>query len=262
MTTRLFRAALSCALLSTLAVSGAFAQSQIVKLEAVASYYAEDFHGRPTSSGELFDMNALTAAHKTLPFGTMLEVTNLENGKKVIVRVNDRGPFVPNREIDVSKRAAAELDMIKTGVARVSIRTVSGFDAAATVAATSSNQPEPGTTTVTIRTAGPAGTVTPTNDVKRQDTAGTPGVAVTTMTGRSADSEYRWRIQLGSFRREDNATRLVVKLRSEGFNPSFETSGSMTRVVLAGISDAELASTRRKLDSAGYGEYLVRKETR
>lgn len=249
MTKRLSYATIFCAFFTLLALSNAAAQSEIIKLEAIASFYAEDFHGRPTSSGELFDMNALTAAHKTLPFGTMLEVTNLENGKKVIVRVNDRGPFVPNREIDVSKRAAEELDMLTTGVARVSIRTVSGFDAAATVAATTAATPEPGTSTVTIRTAGPAG------GKSLADATQTPLAAVTTET-------ERWRIQLGSFMREDNATRLVVKLRNEGFNPAFETSGSMTRVVLAGILDSELTATRRKLDTAGYGGYLIRKETR
>lgn len=69
-------------------------------------------------------MNAYTAAHKTLPFGTLVEVTNLENGRKVIVRINDRGPFVGNREIDVSKAAAAALDMLSYGVVRVSLRRI------------------------------------------------------------------------------------------------------------------------------------------
>ncbi len=258
MTSRTVRVALSCALLSVIALSGAVAQSEIVKLEAVASYYAEDFHGRPTSSGELFDMNALTAAHKSLPFGTMLEVTNLENGKKVVVRVNDRGPFVPNREIDVSKRAAEELGMLKTGVARVSIRTVSAFDAAARTAATAQTaQPAPGTLNVTLTTAGPAGSTGPAGSV---GATGPASPALAAGTGETAGG--RWRIQLGSFMNEDNATRLVIKLRNEGFNPVFETSGAMTRVVLAGIPDSELQTTRRKLDSAGYGEYLVRKETR
>ena len=71
-------------------------------------------------------MNALTAAHKTLPFGTVVKVTNLENNKSVNVRINDRGPFVAGREIDISKAAATKLDMIKTGTARVSLTIVSG----------------------------------------------------------------------------------------------------------------------------------------
>ncbi len=118
----------------TLTVSSLAAQSEIIKLEATASYYGKDFDGRPTSSGEIFDMYAMTAAHKSLPFGTLLEVTNLANGKRVTVRVNDRGPFVENREIDLSFGAAEALGMIEAGVAKVSIRTT-GLAAAGTAAA-------------------------------------------------------------------------------------------------------------------------------
>ncbi len=75
------------------------------KKNAHASYYADKFHGKKTASGKIFDMNKLTAAHKTLPFGTKLKVTNQANGKSVIVEVNDRGPFVKSREIDLSKKA-------------------------------------------------------------------------------------------------------------------------------------------------------------
>ncbi|MBO8449759.1 MAG: septal ring lytic transglycosylase RlpA family protein, partial [Spirochaetes bacterium] len=102
-----------------------FAEGQLYKENALASYYGEAFQGRPTSSGEIFDMYAMTAAHKTLPFGTMLEVTNLENGNSVVVRVNDRGPFVADREIDLSQGAAEKLGMITAGVARVSISILS-----------------------------------------------------------------------------------------------------------------------------------------
>ena len=102
-----------------------FAEGQLYKENALASYYGEAFQGRPTSSGEIFDMYAMTAAHKTLPFGTMLEVTNLENGNSVVVRVNDRGPFVADREIDLSQGAAEKLGMITAGVARVSLSILS-----------------------------------------------------------------------------------------------------------------------------------------
>ena len=116
---------------------------ELLTAETYASYYGEAFNGRPTSSGEIFDMNAYTAAHKTLPFGTFLEVTNLENGKKVVVRVNDRGPFVANREIDLSKAAAESLGMISRGVTRVSIKKVDSLDHAALVATNDvySNEP-------------------------------------------------------------------------------------------------------------------------
>jgi rare lipoprotein A len=87
----------------------------------VASWYGEPFHGRTTASGETYDMNDLTCAHRTLPFGTRLHVRNLENGRTVVVRVNDRGPFAKDRIVDLSRRAARELEMIGPGTARVRI---------------------------------------------------------------------------------------------------------------------------------------------
>src|SRR5574344_392625 len=98
---------------------------QLFKSSATASYYADKFHGRKTSNGEIFNMYSLTAAHKTLPFNTIVKVTNLRNGKTVNVRINDRGPFVPGREIDLSKAAAVKLDMIGTGTATVSLEIIS-----------------------------------------------------------------------------------------------------------------------------------------
>lgn len=88
----------------------------------IASWYGPNFHGRPTANGEVFDQNAMTAAHTTLPIPSIVEVTNLENGRSVIVRVNDRGPFVDDRLIDMSRAAATELDFIGTGLARVRVR--------------------------------------------------------------------------------------------------------------------------------------------
>lgn len=89
--------------------------------EGQASYYAHKFHGRQTASGEIYDENQMTAAHKTLPFGTRVRVTNLANGKKAIVRINDRGPFVKGRIIDLSYQAAGELDCITQGVVGVRV---------------------------------------------------------------------------------------------------------------------------------------------
>ena len=81
----------------------------------VASYYGARFNGRRTASGERFDMNAMTAAHKTLPFGTRVRVTNPSTGKSVVVRINDRGPYAHGREIDVSRAAATQLGLIQRG---------------------------------------------------------------------------------------------------------------------------------------------------
>ena len=83
----------------------------------ILSYYGEKFHGRRTASGELFDRNAFTAAHRSLPFHTWVKVTNLENGRSVIVRINDRGPFVADRIADLSPAAAQELGMVGRGLA-------------------------------------------------------------------------------------------------------------------------------------------------
>ncbi len=90
----------------------------------VASWYGEKFHGRRTSSGEPYDMYAMTAAHKTLPLPAYVRVTNLQNGKSVVVRVNDRGPFVDNRLIDLSYAAAVKLDMTRSGTAMVEIESI------------------------------------------------------------------------------------------------------------------------------------------
>ena len=91
----------------------------------VASWYGEPFHGQLTANGERYDMHAFTAAHRLYPFGTRLRVTNLENGRSVIVRINDRGPFVRGRIIDVSLAAATDLGMVPNGTARVRLDRVS-----------------------------------------------------------------------------------------------------------------------------------------
>jgi len=92
-----------------------------------ASFYAKKFHGRRTASGERLHLDSLTCAHRNYPFGTMLQVYNPANGKKVIVRVTDRGPFIKGRIIDLSWRAARELDIIAKGVAMVVVRKVENF---------------------------------------------------------------------------------------------------------------------------------------
>jgi rare lipoprotein A len=89
--------------------------------EGVASWYGKDFDGKPTSSGEIYDMHAMTAAHKTLPLGVYVKVTNRDNGNSVVVKVNDRGPFVKNRVIDLSYAAARKLGYDDIGTARVRI---------------------------------------------------------------------------------------------------------------------------------------------
>jgi rare lipoprotein A len=93
----------------------------------LASWYGPGFHGRPTSSREIYDMHDMTAAHPTLPFGTYVMVTNLENERTAIVRINDRGPFVEGRIIDLSRAAASVLGMIGPGTARVRLEVLAGY---------------------------------------------------------------------------------------------------------------------------------------
>ena len=265
-----------------------FAEGQLYKENALASYYGEAFQGRPTSSGEIFDMYAMTAAHKTLPFGTMLEVTNLENGNSVVVRVNDRGPFVADREIDLSQGAAEKLGMITAGVARVSISILSepGKETEAAPAGLPENEevpavaaaprPEPRPEPV-LRDAprpeprpepalrdgprpeprpepalrdGPRPEPRPEpvlRDERRPEPRPEPGAPV-------------WRIQLGSFAREENALRMVRSLRAAGLDPAYERHEGAVRVVLAGIEDRRLEDVKHTLQEAGFRDYILRRE--
>jgi rare lipoprotein A len=127
-----FTAVIPLVLLSLLAIGCASSPRFVVKetpevtmpgssfvQDGIASYYAEEFHGRKTSNGETFDMNALTAAHQTLPFGTLVRVINKTTGTSVVVRINDRGPFLKDRIIDLSRAAAEKIGMIGPGTAEV-----------------------------------------------------------------------------------------------------------------------------------------------
>lgn len=99
------------------------AQSNYCKT-GMASYYAHKFHGKITASGEKYDMYELTAAHNTLPFNSFVKVTNLQNNKSVVVKINDRGPHVKSRIIDISKAAAEKIDLIQSGVAKVRVEAI------------------------------------------------------------------------------------------------------------------------------------------
>ncbi len=110
----------------------------------VASWYGSKFHGRPTASGEIYDMYALSAAHKTLPIPTYVRVRNLANGRSIVVRVNDRGPFVKNRLIDLSYEAARRLELIGPGTGLVEVQVVAGPDATSPTATLVSATPDSG----------------------------------------------------------------------------------------------------------------------
>lgn len=93
-------------------------------ISGIASWYGEPHHGRKTASGEVFNMYKMTAAHRTLPLGTMVKVTNTDNGKSVIVKINDRGPFIKNRILDLSYEAAKRLNMMNSGHIKVLVQII------------------------------------------------------------------------------------------------------------------------------------------
>ncbi|MBA3030159.1 MAG: septal ring lytic transglycosylase RlpA family protein [Desulfobacteraceae bacterium] len=112
------------------------------KERGLASWYGRDFHGRRTSNGETYNMFAMTAAHKTLPLGTFVRIQNLDNDKTIVVRVNDRGPFVRGRIIDLSYTAARELDVVGPGTARVEVVALETPDLSGTPSKPSLNHPD------------------------------------------------------------------------------------------------------------------------
>lgn len=204
----------------------------------VASWYGRDFHGKPTSSGEIYDMRELTAAHKTLPIPTWVEVTNLANGRRVIVKVNDRGPFVDGRIIDLSQRAAEELDMIGTGTARVQVRALGASSAA----------PAPGPI-LAQREAEPAAPADRGFSLISDAVADTPGP-----NDRAFRPLY---VQVGAFADRNNAIKLANRLKDEGFTNSFVlTSGEgrdrMHRVRIGPLRD-ESQFDRMRVDLRAVG---------
>jgi rare lipoprotein A len=194
----------------------------------VASWYGRDFHGLATSSGETYDMHAMTAAHTTLPLPTWVEVTNLTNGKRVVVKVNDRGPFVDNRLIDLSYAAATALDMVRTGTTRVEVRTVA-----------------------------------PPLDALRAETVVAASTASSSQPQAGVPPE-RMFLQIGAFAEVENAERLVARLRASGFaNPTVVSDPSegrrLHRVWLGPLRDSiEYDALDTRLRSIGVaGSRLV-----
>src|SRR6266540_4795341 len=130
------------------------------RAEGLASWYGDDFHGRLTANGEVFDVTGISAAHPTLPIPSYARVTNLRNGRSIIVRVNDRGPYHPNRVIDVSVRAAKLLGFYDNGVAHVRVEYVSraaleGSDDRQLAATLRQNEPAPAPSLVMVASAKP-----------------------------------------------------------------------------------------------------------
>lgn len=154
----------------------------------IASWYGTKFHGRRTSSGETYDMHAMTAAHKSLPLPTYVQVTNLKNNRQLILRVNDRGPFHGNRIIDLSYAAATKLDIVRSGTGLVEVRALT----------------DPGV-------SGPVGPAT--SPVRPQ----TQKARVDSNGASPANAEPQLYLQVGAFSSADNANQLRARLQSMRF---------------------------------------------
>jgi rare lipoprotein A len=196
--------------------------------KGVASWYGREFQGKKTASGEKFNMNDYTAAHKTLPLGSVVLVKNLENGKTVRVRINDRGPFAKGRIIDLSHAAAKKLDMVSSGEAQVSIKVLSVGD-------------ESGIASASEDSADDAEAVEPEKPAKKN--AKTKAVSYTEPSDNGG-----FALQTGAFYTKKNAEKMKSRLEEilPGKDVQITHDGSMYKVKVAGISTRKEAEKYKK----------------
>lgn len=223
--------------------------------QGTASWYGEKFHGYATSNGEIYDMYKMSAAHRSLPLPTFARVTSLDNGRSVIVRVNDRGPFHSDREIDLSYAAAARLDILDNGTGRVRVEAIDvdrwlaengGSNHAAGAGRQGASQPAAAATTSVAREA-PSAAARPAEGraVERRPTEGRPLY-----------------LQVAALGSADSARALRTRLESELSRPVrvAEASGAH-RVQVGPISHADqVEPLREALQRAGFAESFVVKE--
>ena len=206
------------------------AQNSYVKT-GTASFYADKFEGRLTANGEIYYHAKRTAAHRTLPFGSIVKVTNLENGKYVVVRVNDRGPFVDNRIIDLSKSAAKELGFVDKGLAKVKIELIASTD----------DLPDDNVV----------------SDVKKEGTSEYFNVNTKQVSPKGKG------VQVASFKNNDNVFRLVEELKQKYNEEIFVEVASIKkqsvyRVIVGNYNtDIVLENLQRKLSKDYPGCFIV-----
>lgn len=177
--------------------------------KGIASWYGKKFHGRKTSNGETYDMYAMTAAHKSLPLPSYLQVKNLKNGRSVVVRVNDRGPFHRGRIIDLSYTAAKKLDIIRTGTGYVEIRDIT--PSKETIPLQPALRPQNTNLYVQI-----GAFKDPLNANKLLSTIYAPGLPNTRITAGNFGQEPLYRVQLGPISSVGEAQRVIQKLSQLG----------------------------------------------
>lgn len=213
----------------------------------IASWYGQQFHGRPTANGEIFDMRQISAAHPTLPMPSLVEVTNLENGRSMQLRVNDRGPFHDNRLIDLSQAAARELGFEGQGLARVQVRFVSLLPA-------HGRPPVAGTTTrpTTTVAAAPAPTVA-TRPATQQSSP--PASAAGSNGCGPVDTHF---VQVAAFSEQANARRLASELDRLGRVEVDSAAAPPTRVRLGPYPNRRDAFGKlAQVHGLGYHDALV-----
>ncbi len=208
-----------------MAIASFASAEELYKTNVIASYYGEELNGNKTASGELFNMNDYTAAHNTLPFNTLVKVTSLSTSKSVVVRINDRGPRIAGREIDVSKAAASDLGMLTAGTARVTMEIIQWG----------------------------------TNNGPTTDVSGVVETPYEQEVKVLDSGEKHYDIQLGAYSDFSNAKILADKINSQGFkNIAYQSEDGITRVVIRDVAASDLDFTVDALRQHGFDHYLVR----
>lgn len=217
------------------------------KAQGLASWYGDDFHGKTTANGETYNMYAMTAAHRTLPMGSMLEVTDRDSGRKVIVRVNDRGPFADpdQRIIDLSYSAASKLGIANKGITPVELRAIDDVNLEPVLA-----------TEIIAESAGPDEEIVIVETVQAA-----PEVEEIIIT-ETATAQAHYFVQVGSFTEHDRATVILESLRGQGYNESrmveVEVNGQKYFRVQAGyFYNLSAAEEAQQILSNEFGEIFI-----
>lgn len=183
------------------------------KQTGIASWYGKKFHGHLTSNGEIYNMYGMSAAHKNLPLPTYVKVTNNDNKKTVIVRVNDRGPFHPNRIIDLSYSAAYKLDMLKTGTANVTIEAITYNE---------NNQPK-----VIVNNSTLTKNYIQVFATRNKSIADKTAKAITSLFQQSVINRKKqgiYKVQVGPFEEQDDLDNILQQLKVNGYPSAFKVS--------------------------------------
>jgi rare lipoprotein A len=241
--------------------------------EGIASWYGMEFAGRPTASGEIFNPSDMTAAHPKLPFGTYLRVTNTHNGKQVVVRVNDRGPFAAARIIDLSQKAAEALDMVITGTAPVIVESVNMQPANERLAVPTQNIPVAPIPPLAVNTENHPTITRQTYDMlpvsdaaaQNQSMQQVPPSEIIPIVNPTPEIAHvqvgkTYRIQVGSYRNAKYAVDAFASLKNAGLTPSYERYNDLYRVVIAKVESNKVQSVVDTLSNAGFAEVLIKEE--